>query len=56
LIPETNLKDLDDIPVSILKQLEIVGVRHMDQVLAHALVSGTDDALFVEDDIFFDLT
>jgi ATP-dependent Lon protease len=38
LIPESNVKDLDDIPQNIKKQLEIVSVRTIDDVLAHALL------------------
>ncbi len=53
LVPKPNIKDLDDIPNSILKQLEVVAVEHMDEVLSHALVTGKDDALFVKDDIHF---
>ena len=56
LIPKPNAKDLADIPANILKQLEIVPVEHMDEVLSHALVSGKYDALFVEDDLFYELT
>lgn len=37
IIPMENLKNLDDVPKNILKDLEIVGVDHMDQVLMHAL-------------------
>lgn len=37
LIPKENQKDLKDIPKKILKNLEIVSVDHMDEVLKHAL-------------------
>jgi ATP-dependent Lon protease len=33
-------KDLHEIPVSILRQVEIAAVEHMDQVLSHTLVPG----------------
>ena len=37
LIPQENEKDLKDIPASVARQLEIVSVEHMDEVLFHAL-------------------
>lgn len=37
LIPKDNMKDLYDIPKTILDSLEIIGVQHMDEVLRHAL-------------------
>jgi ATP-dependent Lon protease len=54
LIPKENQKDLYDIPVSILDQIEIAAVEHMDEVLSHALVQGENDALFRRDDICLD--
>ncbi|QTA83743.1 Lon protease [Desulfonema limicola] len=39
LIPKENEKDLKDIPASISRQVEIVPVDHMDEVLFHALHS-----------------
>ena len=39
LIPQENEKDLADIPANIKDGLEIIPVSHVDQVLAHALVS-----------------
>lgn len=38
LFPYDNLKDLEDIPSSILKDIEFVPVKNMDEVLEHALV------------------
>ncbi|GBC63533.1 endopeptidase La [Desulfonema ishimotonii] len=38
LIPKENEKDLRDIPAVISKQVEIVPVEHMDEVLFHALM------------------
>lgn len=38
LMPKDNEKDLDEIPDSIRQDLEFVAVRHMDEVLEHALV------------------
>jgi len=37
LIPKENEKDLKEIPKKILKELQIVLVEHMDEVLMHAL-------------------
>ncbi|MCF8496325.1 MAG: endopeptidase La, partial [Alphaproteobacteria bacterium] len=38
LIPDENAKDLEDIPKNVLRELEIVPVRTIDEVLLHALV------------------
>jgi ATP-dependent Lon protease len=38
LFPRDNVKDLDDIPESVRKDLQFVPVEHMDAVLKHALV------------------
>lgn len=38
LIPSENEKDLADIPANVLKGLEIVPVRTIDEVLSHALL------------------
>ena len=37
LIPDENKKDLKDIPEKVLEQMTIVPVKHMDEVLRHAL-------------------
>ena len=37
LIPEDNVKDLEDIPANVKKELEIVSVKNIDEVLTHAL-------------------
>ncbi len=37
IIPERNLKDLIDVPDEVKKEIEIFGVRRMDEVLALAL-------------------
>jgi ATP-dependent Lon protease len=55
LIPKYNEKDMHEIPPSILKQIDIVPVAHMDDVLAHTLVLGENDTLFRRDDLGFDL-
>ncbi len=38
LIPEENVKDLEEIPDNVKKLLTIIPVNHVDQVLQHALV------------------
>ena len=38
LIPKENEKDLEDVPKSILKDINVVALEHMDTVLMHALV------------------
>ncbi len=55
IIPKENEKDLKDIPPTISKQLEIVSVEHMDEVLPHALVLAPGETLFVKHDAPFDL-
>ena len=56
LIPKENEKDLKDVPQSISKQLEILTVEHMDEVLTHALVLDEGDCLFRKVDIPFEMT
>jgi ATP-dependent Lon protease len=53
VIPKENQKDLRDIPAEIAKQLEIVAVEHMDEVLPHALVHQEGEALFKDGTIAF---
>ena len=38
LIPERNVKDLVDVPDEVKNEMEIIGVKRMDEVLIHALV------------------
>ena len=38
LIPEENEKDIEEIPSTILKTVELIPVSHMDQVLKRALI------------------
>ena len=38
LIPEDNVKDLEEIPANVKKELEIVSVSTIDEVLTHALL------------------
>jgi ATP-dependent Lon protease len=46
LIPKENAKDVDDIPAAILKNVTLIQVEHMDQVLRQALVLADPDAFF----------
>jgi ATP-dependent Lon protease len=46
LIPKENEKDLKDIPQKILRELDVVKVEHMDDVLKHALSLKDPDSLF----------
>lgn len=46
LAPKENEKDLAEIPVSITKQLELVFVEHMDEVLIQALIVEENDSIF----------
>lgn len=39
LIPEENVKDLEEIPDNVKAGLKIIPVKHVDEVLEHALVS-----------------
>jgi ATP-dependent Lon protease len=55
LIPKENKKDLKDIPPTVLKELEIVLVEHMDEVLPHSLILNEGDRLFKENDMPFDM-
>ncbi len=48
IIPKENEKDLMDIPSSICKQIDVVLVEHMDEVLSHALILREGDTLFKE--------
>ncbi len=48
IIPKENEKDLKEIPVRILKALEILPVEHMDEVLRAALVMEDPEGLFIE--------
>lgn len=46
LVPKENKKDLKEIPQRILKELEIILVEHMDEVLAHALLVDDPGKIF----------
>lgn len=56
IIPKENEKDLKDIPAGISKQIEIVLVEHMDEILPHALIVNEGESLFKKDDIAFQIT
>jgi len=56
LIPNENEKDLKDIPRTISKQLEIVPVEHMDEVLTHALILNEGETTFQRSDMMFGLS
>ncbi|MDE3156894.1 MAG: endopeptidase La, partial [Acidobacteriota bacterium] len=46
LIPKENEKDIADIPQQVLKNVTLLQVEHMDQVLRHALVLTDPDSFF----------
>ena len=46
LIPSENEKDIEEIPATVLKTVELILVSHMDEVLKKALVTGDPDRLF----------
>jgi ATP-dependent Lon protease len=50
LIPFENKKDIEEIPKRILKKVEIVLVRNMDEVLQNALVLEDGEALFASEE------
>jgi ATP-dependent Lon protease len=56
LIPKENEKDLKDIPKTISKQIEIILVEHMDEVLTHALILGEEEPLFRKSDMAFEMS
>ncbi len=55
LIPEENEKDIKDIPGSIAKDLDIVTIKHMDEVLTHSLIVSKGESLFRQSDMPFDI-
>jgi len=46
IIPGENEKDLKDVPDNILKDLEVIAVEHMDEVLEKALVTPDPERIF----------
>jgi ATP-dependent Lon protease len=55
LIPEENEKDIKDIPGTIAKDLDIVTIKHMDEVLVHSLIVSKGEPLFRQSDMPFDI-
>jgi ATP-dependent Lon protease len=55
LIPKENKKDLKDIPPTVLKEVEIILVEHMDEVLPHSLILNEGDMIFKKNDMPFDM-
>ncbi|MCD6225177.1 MAG: endopeptidase La [Deltaproteobacteria bacterium] len=55
IIPRENEKDLKDIPANVLRQIEIIFVENMDEVLPHALVISPGDQLFKNSDMNLDI-
>ncbi len=55
LIPKENYKELKEVPRAILKDLEIVPVEHMDEVLPQALVNMESKDIFSGDQNNFHL-
>ena len=51
IIPKENEKDLKDIPKVVTRQMKVVAVEHMDEVLGHALVLGQGERLFTNNDM-----
>ena len=56
VIPKENEKDLKDIPKTITKQIDIVTVEHMDEVLSHAVILGEGEAIFKKVDASFQMS
>jgi ATP-dependent Lon protease len=48
LIPKENEKDVQEIPKTVLEDLQIVCVDHMDEVLKHALVLDDPDSFYMK--------
>ncbi|MBX3155282.1 MAG: endopeptidase La [Deltaproteobacteria bacterium] len=48
LIPDDNKKDMKDVPESVLEQLAVIPVKHMDEVLRHALAHPQPEAFLQE--------
>lgn len=49
LIPKDNEKDLDEIPVNVKKEVEIVLVAQADEVIAHALTNPVTSIVWASD-------
>jgi ATP-dependent Lon protease len=46
LIPESNVKDLDEVPSRVLEAVEVIPVSHMDRVLKEALAGKRAEEIF----------
>jgi ATP-dependent Lon protease len=55
IIPEDNERDLKEVPENVLKRFKIIKVRHMDEVLPHALLGTTPEHLFCGRESIFPL-
>ena len=55
IIPKENEKDLLEIPKTIMKQLNVNTVEHMDEVITHALVLEEGKSVFKKDDSAFSM-
>ncbi|OQY59410.1 MAG: endopeptidase La [Desulfobacteraceae bacterium 4572_88] len=55
VISKENEKDLKEIPATVSKQIEIVLIEHVDEVLSHALIVEEGETLFVENDVPFEI-
>ena len=56
LIPASNVKDLPDVPQTVREQLTIISVKHMDEVLQHALRGGRALPLPAEEEAVVDVS
>jgi ATP-dependent Lon protease len=56
IIPKENEKDLKEIPKTITKQIDIVTVEHMDEVLSHAVILGEGETIFKNVDAAFQIS
>ncbi|MGE5843241.1 MAG: endopeptidase La [Deltaproteobacteria bacterium] len=50
IIPEENMKDIEEIPKRILKKVELIPVAHMDDVLKRALVLAEGESFFAPEE------
>jgi len=48
IIPDDNRKDLADIPESVMTEMTIIPVKHMDEVLRHALAVANPETFLTE--------
>ncbi len=55
IISRENEKDLKDIPVSVAKQIKIIPVDHIDEVLSYSLVLKEGEKLFKENDMAIEM-